>query len=188
MLIDRYGYEDEGAAAVRAGLLRVVGDELIVRTDRFVAMKIANSPAEASATDRGGRAHAVVDAVRRPARLPTEVDDQVDQIGGTWPFVDDCADPVVGRFQSFGLGGRPSQPRCCRGLDVVIDRMVFPSTYGIYRNDVAGISACRVIANRLHRDHSCRCGRGRRTLAERPRRLVGWRCYYQSPSLRVTVN
>ena len=62
ILIDRYGYEDNGAA-IAAALLRVTGDgHVIAQTERYLALDIRGSPARARV--RAGRQR----ACRREAR------------------------------------------------------------------------------------------------------------------------
>ena len=105
------------------------------------------------------------------------VADQVDQIGESRAPLG--AEPRrSGRSQDSKVSGGRSTRRAAlpaAGVDVVIDRMVFPTTYGTHRNDVAqyfrqpnyrdtGFTAT-IPANAIPR---------RRALAEHSRGDGGW--------------
>ncbi len=196
VIVDRYGYEDNGDA-VTAALLRIVGDEhLIAKNDRFVAFDIAGI----------GSTEDIADAARmEPVALTlslsvcvggpqvanvVKVEDQVSQIGFSHaPFDQTGAHaPTAEDFKVYGWAVDHPNRAPASGVDVVIDRMVFPSTYGAYRNDVAeyfrrpnyrdsGFTAM-IPANTLPV--------GEHWLSLRVVSSDG-RCYYQSPSVRLTV-
>ena len=84
------------------------------------------------------------------------------------------------------MGGRRTEPFPAAGVDIVIDRVVYPTTYGTHRNDVAeyfrrpnyrdtGFAAV-IPANAIPL--------GEHWLSIRVVTADG-RCYFQSPGFRV---
>ncbi len=194
VLVDRYGYEDQGAAVMTA-LRRSVGDDrVIVSTDRFVAVDVRAVAGQAAAPNSG---EPVALTLSIPPCPPTaslapvvSVTDQVDQIGeNRAPWGAGAAQ--VRRSQNAKVSGWAiDAPRRspAAGVDVVIDRMVFPTTYGTHRNDVAqyfrqpsyrdtGFTAT-IPANAILP--------GEHWLSIRVVVADG-RCYFQSPGFRVTA-
>jgi hypothetical protein len=194
VLVDRYGYEDQGAAVV-TGLQRSVGDErVIVSTDRFVAVDIRAIAGDATPVPHSVEPVALT--LSMPPCPPTaslaamvSVTDQVDQIGESRaPWGAGAAQ--IRRSQDAKVSGWAiDAPRRspATGVDVVIDRMVFPTTYGTHRNDVAqyfrqpsyretGFTAT-IPANAI--------AGGEHWLSIRVVTADG-RCYFQSPGFRVT--
>jgi phosphoglycerol transferase len=194
VLVDRYGYEDQGAAVI-ANLRRTVGDDrVILSTDRFMAVDI-RALAESRATATPSQAPALT--LSLAACAPTaslapmvSVADQVDQIGESrspWS----AAGARIRRSQESKVSGwAVDGPRRvpAAGVDVVIDRAVFPTTYGTHRNDVAqyfkrpsyrdtGFTAI-IPANAL--------ARGEHWLSIRVVTADGG-CYFESPGFRTTV-
>jgi len=193
ILVDRYGYEDQ-AAAIIAGLRRVAGDDrAILSTDRFFAVDLG---ALAGGGSTGPSAGAVALTLSMtpcppPASLApmVKVEDQVDQIGlsrapfgATPPSIRSAEDSKVSGWAVDAPSRAPAS-----GVDVVIDRMVFPTIYGANRNDVAqffsrpnyretGFTAT-IPANTL--------SRGEHWLSMRVVTADG-RCYFQSPAVRVS--
>ena len=194
MLIDRYGYEDQ-AAAVVAGLTGVAGDDrVILSTERFFAVHIG-APAGGRPTDTTPEAVALT--LSMTPCPPTaslapmvKVEDQVDQIGlsrapiGATPVsIRSAEDSKVSGWAVDAPSRAPAS-----GVDIVIDRMVFPAVYGAHRNDVAqylgrpnyrdtGFNAT-IPANAL--------SRGEHWLSLRVVTADG-RCYFQSPEVRVSA-
>ena len=194
VLVNRYGYEDQ-AAAVVAGLRQVAGtDRVILSTDHFFAVDIG---ALAGGTSAGPTPQAVALTLSMtpcppPASLApmVKVEDQVDQIGlsrapfGATPSsIRSAEDSKVSGWAVDGPGRAPAA-----GVDIVIDRIVFPSIYGSHRNDVAqyfkrpdyrdtGFTAT-IPANSVPR--------GEHWLSLRVVTADG-RCYFQSPGVRVSA-
>ena len=144
VLVDRYGYEDQGAAVI-AGLRRAAGDDrVIVSTDRFFAVDIRAAASDAAAAAPSVEPVALTLSIMPCPPTPSlaamvRVADQVDQIGESrapWG----AALAEIRRSQEAKVSGWAiDAPRRspAAGVDVVIDRMVFPTTYGTHRNDVA---------------------------------------------------
>jgi phosphoglycerol transferase len=196
ILIDRFGYDDDGKAVTDA-LLRVVGaDGILAKSDRFVAVDItslANYPVAPESVGNPERIALTLSLTPCPGVRTTvvSVEDQVDQIGETHaPFGD--AGALIHSAQDAKVSGwaidRPGAA-LAGGVDVVIDRMIFPSTYGTYRKDVADY-----FGRPQYRGSGF-------TATIPPRALqVGehWlslrvvsadlRCYYQSPPVRIMVD
>ena len=194
VLVDRYGYEDQ-AAAVVAGLRGVAGDDrVILSTDRFFAVDIG-APAGGRPADSPPEAVALTLSMTPcppPASLApmVKVEDQVDQIGlsrapfGATPAsIRSAEDSKVSGWAVDAPSRAPAS-----GVDVVVDRMVFPTIYGAHRNDVAqyfgrpnyrdtGFNAT-IPANAL--------SRGEHWLNLRVVTADG-RCYFQSPAVRVNA-
>ena len=117
------------------------------------------------------------------------VADQVDQIGESRAPWGAGAAQIRRSQDSKVSGWAVDAPRRspAAGVDVVIDRMVFPTTYGTHRNDVAqyfrqpnyrdtGFTAT-IPANAI--------SPGEHWLSIRVVTADG-RCYFQSPGFRVT--
>ncbi len=144
VLVDRFGYEDNGAAVI-TGLRRSIGDDrVIVSTDRFVAVNVSAMAGDALAARRSMEPVALTLSI--PACPPAaslaamvSVADQVDQIGESRaPWGAGAAQ--IRRSQDAKVSGwAVDAPRRspAAGIDIVIDRMVFPTMYGTDRNDVA---------------------------------------------------
>jgi hypothetical protein len=194
LLVDRYGYEDS-AAAVIAGLRRIAGnDRVIVSTDRFFAVDIRGLAALTTTSPASLESVALTLSMTpcppTPSLAPmVSVVDQVEQIGESRaPWTSGSA--LIRRSHDAKVSGwAVDAPRrsAAAGVDVVIDRMVFPTTYGTHRNDVAqyfrqpkyrdtGFTAT-IPANAIPR--------GEHWLSIRVVTSDS-RCYFQSPGFRVT--
>jgi len=143
VLVDRFGYEDQ-AAAVVTDLRRSAGDDrVIISTDRFLAVDI-RALADGRPVAGPARAPALTVSMTPcppPASLGpiVSVADQVDQIGESRPPWGSSG-AHVRRSQEWRVTGwAVDAPRRApaAGVDVVIDRTVFPTTYGTDRGDVA---------------------------------------------------
>jgi hypothetical protein len=187
VLIDRYGYEDEGNAVTTA-LLRVVEDtRVILKADRFLAVDITglhNMVADAGA----------MEPVPLTLSLPPCSGQslmRIDQIGSTYgPFSNAGAQiPASQDFKVDGWAVDHAQRVAAAGVDVMIDKTMYPSTYGVNRNDVAeyfrrpsyrdtGFTAT-IPANALPA--------GEHWLSVRAVASNG-ACYYESPAVRLAVN
>jgi len=133
VLIDRYGYEDDGKA-VTAALLRIAGDtRLILRTDRYVAIGIGGL--------HNAGAAASMESLPLTLSLPRcsgEPLARIDQIGDTFGPWSDAGARVSASADFKVVGWALDNWRmAAAGLDVVIDTTLFPSTYGTDRIDVA---------------------------------------------------
>ena len=192
VLVDRYGYEDQGAA-VLAGLRRSVrADRVIVSTDRFVALDIRALAGNAPATPATPVAMtlSMTPCPAAPSLAPmVRVADQVDQIGESrGPWGGGVAQ--IRRSQDSKVSGwAVDAPRrsAAAGVDVVIDRMVFPTIYGTDRTDVA-----QYFGRPSYRDTGFiatipanAVPRGDHWLSIRVVTADG-RCYFQSPGFPVT--
>jgi hypothetical protein len=196
IVVDRYGYEDNGDA-VTAGLRRIVGEEhAIAKNDRFVAFAIAGIGSTEDTADGASMEPVALTlslsvCVGGPqVTNVVKVEDQVSQIGFSNAPCDQpgAHAPAVEDFKVYGWAVDHPNRAPATGVDVVIDRLVFPSTYGAYRNDVAesyrrpnyrdtGFTAI-IPANTLPA--------GEHWLSLRVVSSDGG-CYYQSPGVRLTV-
>jgi hypothetical protein len=194
VLIDRYGYEDAGAAMLSA-LLRITADKrVIASTDRFVVVDITSVPDDTARTkDPAPRSVALTLSLAPcggPVTNVVKVEDQVEQIGGSHSPFPATGARILSAGESRVSGWAIDHPNRAPadGVDVVIDKMLFPSTYGTHRSDVAeyfrrtdyrdtGFTAT-IPANAL--------AAGEHWLSLRVVSSNGG-CYYQSPSVRVTV-
>jgi hypothetical protein len=214
ILVDRYGYEDNGAA-ITSALLRIAGDgHVIAQTDRYLAIDIRGlATADSMAHGKRGAAageSAAVGAARSgaatadgvaplelvPATLsltackgqpPMTV---IDQIGTTRsPF--GAGSVHVSASDELRVSGwavdHPSRA-AAGGVDVVIDRTPYPSTYGATRDDVADY-----FQRPAYRESGFAAGipagaivKGEHALTLRVVASDG-RCYYQSRPIPVTV-
>jgi hypothetical protein len=188
VLVDRYGYEDNGAA-VTAAILRVVGDDrVIAETDRYVALDIR-------ALAKASESPPVDMSTEVPATLSMDVCEGqtvviVDQIGANpGPF--GARSPHVpgsGQFRVRGWAVDYSNRSAAGGVDIVVDRTLFPSTYGGNRDDVAA---------QYHLPAYRQSGFAANIPAERFARGEHWlslrvvasdgRCFYQGPEIPVIV-
>jgi phosphoglycerol transferase len=188
ILVDRYGYEDNGDA-VTAAILRVVGDDrVIAETDRYVALNIG-ALAGASETPHGDISTDV------PGTLSMGVCEGktlviVDQIGANRaPFgARSLPVPGSGQFRVWGWAVDHSNRSAAGGVDIVIDRTLFPSIYGGSRDDVA--AAYHLPAYRQSgfttNIPAERFAKGEHWLSVRVVASDG-RCFYQGPTIPVTV-
>jgi hypothetical protein len=189
ILIDRYGYEDAGAA-ISGALLRVFGDErVIARTERFLAIDISGAPDRVGTVDEAPIAEPlpITLALAPCAGQPMMTIEQIDD--SRRPF--DAAGVRIrpdGAFKISGWAVDHANRTAAGGADVVIDKMVFPTTYGIHRSDVADY-----FRRATYRDTGFNATipanavpAGEHWLSVRVVTSAGG-CYFQSPGIRVTV-
>ena len=172
-------------------LLRVFGDErVIARTERFLAFDISG------AADRSGTADGTSIAEPLPITLslapcagqPMMTIEQIDD--SRRPF--DAAGVRIrpdGAFKISGWAVDHTNRTAASGVDVVIDKMVFPTTYGIHRSDVADY-----FRRATYRDTGFNATipanavpAGEHWLSLRVVTSAGG-CYFQSAGIRVTVD
>jgi hypothetical protein len=186
VLIDRYGYEDDGKAVTTA-LLRITGDaRLILRTDRFVAVDIRGLHNAAADTDS-------MESVPLTLGMPRcngEPLMKIDQIGDTFAPFSDVGAQISSSADVKVVGWAVDYWRmAAAGLDVVIDTTLLPSTYGTNRNDVADY-----FGRTDYRDTGFTATIPANTLVPGEHWLsirvvaANSACYNQSPSVRVVVN
>jgi len=136
ILIDRYGYEDNGAAVTAAIVRTVGGDRVIAETGRYIAFNIGalagadETPTVDSSTDVPTTLS--MDACKGQPLM------SVDQIGAAHaPF---GAEPIhvarSGEFRVSGWAVDQSLQSVGGGVDVLIDETPFRSVYGADRRDV----------------------------------------------------
>jgi phosphoglycerol transferase len=190
ILVDRYGYEDDGAA-VTAALLRIVGgDRVIAQTDRYIALDIrargagSEAPTIAPSTELVPMTLSMGPCKGQPLMT-------IDQIGATHaPFgAGSIPIPGSGAFKVSGWAVDHANRSTAGGVDVVVDRMLFPSTYGMNRDDVAdyfqrpGYREAGFTAN-IRADT---LAKGEHTLSLRVVSSDG-KCYYQSRTIPLTID
>jgi phosphoglycerol transferase len=136
ILVDRYGYPDNGDAAT-AAILRTVGDHrVIAETNRYVALNIRALADKREALSVDGPTDVAATVSMDACRGQTLMN--VDQIGeARAPF---RGGPVrVSGGSAFRVSGwavDQSSQLAAGGVDVVIDETPFRSTYGADRRDV----------------------------------------------------
>jgi hypothetical protein len=197
ILIDRYGYEDNGAA-ISAALLHAVGDNhVIAQTDRYLALDIralaaaGATPPDASASAGGAASVELVPATLSLApckgQPPMTV---IDQIGTARPPFGAGSVHVSGASEFRVSGWAVDHPgrSAAAGVDVTIDRTPFPSTYGATRDDVADY-----FQRPAYRESGFTAdipagaiAKGEHALTLRVIAADG-RCYYQTRVIPVTV-
>ena len=190
ILIDRYGYEDAGAA-VSGSLLRIFGPEYVIaETERFLAVNIsgATGPADTSEDTSVVEALPLTLSLAPCEGQPMVTIEQIDT--SRVPF--DAAGVRIrpqGTFKVSGWAVDHTNRTGASGVDVIVDRMVFPSTYGIHRNDVA-----EYFRRTAYRDTgftatipASAMPAGEHWLSLRVVTLEG-SCYLQSAAIRVMVD
>ena len=214
ILVDRYGYEDNGAA-IASALLRVAGDgRVIAQTERYLAIDIrglataeptghgkrgaaaGESAAIGAAVSGAATAGGVAPLELVPATLsltackgqpPMTV---IDQIGTARSPFGAGSVHVSGANELRVSGWAVDHPgkSAAAGVDVVIDRTPFPSTYGSNRDDVADY-----FQRPAYRESGFAAGipagaiaKGEHALTLRVVASDG-RCYYQSRPVPVVV-
>lgn len=137
ILVDRYGYEDNGAE-ITSALEHVLGSgQVIAQTQRYIALTLAavrSRPAD----------HLLDSGKQVPATLSMHPCDgqtlfTIEQIATTHaPFAEAEVDvPRSTELKVWGWAVDHRHRALAGGVDLVVDRTVFPSTYGLNRNDVA---------------------------------------------------
>jgi phosphoglycerol transferase len=190
IVVDRYGYEDDGAAvtaAIRAGL---GPSDVIAQSDRYTALDIRSLAGTSEA------AGPKLSTAPMPATLSMGVCSgqplmSIDQIGVTRPPFSGAPIHVSGSggFKVAGWAVDEPGEAAAADVDVVIDQTPFQSVYGSDRGDVAGYYrhrtyfgsgfAAEIPAKTL--------SKGQHVLAFR---VVSSdrRCYYQTPGRPIAVD
>jgi hypothetical protein len=190
VVIDRYGYDDNGAAVmadIGAGLGR---NDVIAQTDRYIAFDIrslAGAPqAAAPALSRGP-----VIATLAMGACSGQPLMSIDRIGfNTAPFTG--APLNVARSEELRVSGwavDQSSQTAAGGVDVLIDEVAFPTMYGTDRGDVAGyFKRPEYLASGFTAAIPAEIiGRGPHALALRIA-SADRRCYYQTPGRSIVVD
>jgi phosphoglycerol transferase len=190
ILVDRYGYEDDGAG-VEAALGRTLGgNHVIAQTDRYIALKIS-AVADASKTPTAERSSELLPASLSMGPCPGQPRMIIDQIGAARaPFgAGPLHLPGSGEFRVSGWAvDQPSQT-VAGGVDIVIDKTPFASIYGGDRPDVGDY-----FKNPEYRASGFTAGIPSDTFAKGEHgltvRVVSFdgRCYYQSRSIAVIID
>jgi len=190
ILIDRYGYDDEGAAVSEA-LIHTVGDgHVIARTDRYLALNIGalagarKAPAIDASTE-------LVPATLSMGACGGQSLTVIDQRGTTHaPFAPGSIHVAAsGELKVSGWAVDHPHRLAAGAVDVVVDKTLFPSTYGTNRDDVgnyfkrpgyreSGFTASIPAEKLTKGDHAISL----RVLSS------DGRCYYQTRSMPVTID
>jgi hypothetical protein len=190
VVIDRYGYDDNGAAVsaeIRAGLR---GNPVIAETDRYLAVDIR------SLAGANEAAMPALPARPMPATLAMPICNgqplmNIELIGATRSPFDGSPIHVPGSGVFKVAGWAVDQPRATAAadVDVVIDQTPFPSFYGLDRSDVtAYFKRPTYLASGFTADIPADTLRkGQHTLSLR---VVssGGECYYSSPGVAVVID
>ncbi len=191
ILIDRFGYDDQGAA-IGDALTRAVGDgHVIARTDRYLALNISALT--------GVRKAPTLEASTALAPATTSLGacggqslTDIDQIGDTHaPFPPGKIHVAgSGAFKVSGWAVDHPHRLPASAVDIVIDNQALvPSTYGTNRDDVgsyfnkpgyreSGFAASIPAETLTKGDHAISL----RVLSS------DGRCYYQTRSMQVTID
>jgi hypothetical protein len=190
IVIDRYGYDDNGAgvtADIRAGL---GGNDVIAQTERYIAFDIrslAGAPEAAARPLSRGPTIATL-AMGACGGQPLA---NIDRIGlNTAPFGGAPLHVAVsGELEISGWAVDQSSGTAAGGVDVLIDEAPFPTIYGTDRGDVVGYFkrpeyrgsgfTAAISAGSI--------GKGQHALALRVASFDR-RCYYQTPGRPIVVN
>ena len=188
IVIDRYGYQDNGAAMIAAIRTSLVGNPIIAETERYLALDLRSRvPSEARPVVTSTQPvplTAKLAACDGPPLL------NIEQIGAERsPFADRQIRLAGSRVSKVtGWAVDPQKESSAAGADVVVDRIPFPSLFGTDRSDVAAYFkrpvysasgfAAELPANTL--------SKGPHTLTLR---VVssGGDCYYESPGIPIVI-
>jgi phosphoglycerol transferase len=191
ILIDRYGYADNGASVVADVQNASAGEQALAQTARYIALDIRRLAPSAPGTSALAKAanSSPVSVGLAPCGGPPLIG--IDFIGRTSAPFDSNAVHVDGsdEFRMSGWAVDQTASTRASGVDVVIDQIVLPTIYGMDRSDVvsyfkrpeyqqsgfvAGIPRGRI-------------PRGAHRLALRVV-SANARCYYESPGQTVIVD
>jgi hypothetical protein len=137
VLVDRYGYEDNGEAVTEAILRRVGDDHVIAETHRYIAFDIRPlvGTSEALSVVDPSTDVAPTTSMKACGGRPAM---NVDQIGAARsPFGPGPIHvPGKGEFRVSGWAVDQEMQAAAGGVDVVIDETPFRSIYGADRRDI----------------------------------------------------
>jgi phosphoglycerol transferase len=190
VVIDRYGYEDNGAevtAGIRAGL---GANGVIAETDRYVALDLRSlaGAGDANAPLLSAKPMPVTAAM---GACGGQTMTNIDRIGpNTAPFGEATLHvPGSGELNVSGWAVDQMAHAAAQGVDVLVDQTSFPAVYGTAREDViayfkrpeyrgSGFAAAIPMEE---------LGRGPHALALRVV-SADRRCYYQTPGRPIVVD
>jgi len=190
ILVDRYGYADDGAAVTAALLRTVGGNHVIAQTDRYIALDI-RALADGSKTSTNARSMELIPATLSMGACEGRPLMTIDQISAIHaPFGEGSVHvSVSGDFKIVGWAVDHAHRSVAGGVDVVVDRGLFPSTYGLSRDDVA-----KSLQRPEYRDSGFVASISAETLSAGEHwlsvRVVSsdGKCYYESRSISVTID
>jgi phosphoglycerol transferase len=178
MVIDRYGYGDGGFAVIAATIAGASDARILAQNGRYIALDIRRSEAPGPATTA-------------LAACPGTVLAAIDQIGVISASLqgDRLHVPGSHEFSPTGWAVDQRTGQASKDVDVLIDRRIFRSVYGIFRDDVAlyfkrdaylptGFTAAIPMEG---------FSKGRHALALRVVAPDGT-CYYQTPTVGLVVD
>jgi hypothetical protein len=190
IVIDRYGYEDNGVAIATSIQASLPGDAVIAQNDRYIAMDI-RSLAEGAKSVPSLRGRPFIPLSRSMVPCDSPSLTSIDQIGPVRS--PDSAAPIAVRgnrpFKVAGWAVDPRTKTVAAGVDVAIDDGAFPTLYGADRDDVVrafgerGYSGSDFVteipANALQK--------GQHALSLRVVSSDGT-CYFTGPVMKILVN
>ncbi len=190
IVVDRYGYVDNGEAVISAIRAGIGPDDVIAQTKRYVALDI-RALVGASPISLTPLPRKLVPASRALGSCGSQTPTNIDQIGELMaPFAEK---PIhlsgSGGFRVVGWAVDRKLEAVALAVDVVIDTTPFPSLYGLDRRDVAEYFKQPAynssgFASDIPRDV---LEKGTHMLSLRVVSSDG-ACYYESPRIEVTVN
>jgi hypothetical protein len=189
VVIDRYGYDDNGVAIAAALQAPLPTDALIAHDDRYVALDL-RSLANAAKSVPSVRARPVSLVSRGVGPCSRASSMNIEQIGpAKSPFNGAPIALRSGRpFRVAGWGIDQGSKKAASGIDVAIDDQAFPTLYGTDRDDVmraygdprylASGFVAEIPANALTK--------GEHSLSLRVVSAVG-ECYYSGATTTIVV-
>src|SRR5262249_29430669 len=138
ILVDRYGYEDDGEAIV-ASLKRTVGDDhSLGQTDRYFALDISALAHDSNLLTLAGSTE-LVPATASMVACEGQPLMNIDQIGAAHAPFGAGSVHLPGSQALTVSGWAVDHPhrQPAGGVDIVMDRLLVPSEYGLNRDDVA---------------------------------------------------
>jgi phosphoglycerol transferase len=137
ILVDRYGYTDNGASVV-ADIEGPANQQALGQTSRYIALDIRQLASAAPGTSLLAKAATPSPATVGMAACEGQPLINIDRIGrATAPF---GAPPHVDRFDEFKVAGWAVDQQAgsrAAGVDVVVDQVPYQTIYGTDRGDVA---------------------------------------------------
>jgi hypothetical protein len=190
ILIDRYGYRDNGAAIVAAIQHDSDHEQALGQTSRYIALDVRRLATGAPGTSLIAKAASPSPATGTMAMCDGQPVIGIDRIGHTTaPF---ATPPHLERSEEFKVSGWAVDQQAGKratGVDILVDHTPFQTIYGTDRSDVAShfkepdyLQTGFVAAIRLDKFRT-----GSHTLALRVV-AADAHCYYQSPAQTVIVH
>lgn len=136
ILVDRYGYEDNGEVVISAIRAMVRDEDVVAETERYVALDIRSLTGQASVTPLPTRPGPMTVGLGACSGQTPVYLDQIGRVRGPFP----ATAIEVRRSRPLKISGwGVDQPAgtAAAGIDVVVNETSFPTFYGLDRVDVS---------------------------------------------------